>query len=72
MRADTRSKIEKALFKIESYKISEPVLCGCRRPLPKVLPPAVEDAIDEIRAALADEPDSGIGGYIEIGDTGTK
>lgn len=67
MRADTRKAITKALDEIEAHKTAETPLCACRRPVPTVLPAAVQKAVDDIRAALEAEPDSGIGGYIELG-----
>lgn len=67
MKPETKRKIARLAFLLEQRDVvSKDVVCACRRPLTPFLSAAMRKALDDVIAAVADEPEPGRGAYLEV------
>lgn len=66
MKRETRERVARLLFLLEERALRTTPQCACRRPIAPLLTPELREAIDKLVAAIAEEPELGIGAYIEV------
>jgi hypothetical protein len=65
VRRSTRSAVARLVFLVSERGLHGQA-CACRRPISSLVTPAIRSALDAVEEALAQEPDPGIGAYLEI------